>query len=1329
MERYHILKLGLAITFYAAYCIRPMLVYCLEGDNDLDNISNNANSQLDFFQYFQGVDGRPGLDFPVYAYIPRTAFSCKGIDSGYYADLETDCQVFHICDEGRKISFLCPNGTIFQQAELICEWWNKVNCSNSPNLYEESAERLQNDLARRKAARRVSSGNHGAIMRMEERSSVRASQNGKDYPINRQKTNGIPQNNDIEQQIEESNNRHLANAQKNQKQTQQQPSYSTHRYNDDNSTRTQKSRSKQTKKDIDNETGNHFNTNYDRSVTRHSKKVEHNGEKEVSNFPIKNNQQKSNTFKEYHVLFGATSDDFPPATENSKTNLKASNNYQIGFNNNAKSQSIETSTLKNNNGDTSKVAVGTTTTVASRKTTKPAYGTTIKERYKSFDARPQQKLLAVNNPRGNVKFGANSNKIPITTYSPPTKFSHEEKYDLPPFPKHKSEQSERDNIPGQIKVNVIQSSNLEESQVPQESSSFVKNSLNSISDDFSKSSPYPNHRSTYSDIKKIPFHLEAPKIPSISSITPHLVTTQPINNGKPFVGSRIGTTVYPNQPTTQSKYTYLPTSTASSKPTIIFGVIRHSSTTESPPIEPPFVDSKKTKEIFNIGNTDKTLPPISSSTQVTNKTPSEIFNVGQTDANLNANVISNIPDTTVLPLNINIPDEGSLNVGQNNDNKQPVNEPPFVKKTIPLLYSQQNSTEKPPVTVYGTYSSSNYRYSVFPKNTPYSPTVPTVTKVSSNKNSVSSTTAKSPKVLGPEIPIRFEKGQDKVKILLSKNIGSSRRPINNIHSRQKVGAVFHVQDVDPLSSTSTEPSYPKSKTERPRPFAKSQPSNEAYTTNNEESHSTIFPSYHISSARPFRISETTTPTSFETTQTTPISNVFDNVDNMIGVLQEIANYNGNEPGLVIPPSVSPQTLHSLAQYFANELQHNTGKEVLEPESKDKLTTLLTSMTVHGYNRLFKSGSETSTGNGTTTGDEVTTISSERDENKDSATTEEIDLLSTTSLPELRELARNFSLALSSYLNDPDNFRKTLESLRPTEPPPLDGNDNVESGTTEDELLNFSDADLKPSTPSAPTATWGYILAPETNKGTQDDVKNSLNPDLNTADSQSFVPRFNNLNVDDNHWTSSPQATKLWQKALVVNPVVVNDEFETTPPNLHLSQELSEDAVSTDVSLETTAPHTEITYDLRELPPISLNSTQVHGILIDFMNHTKYNQSNRLNRILRKLNTSEEEFLNRMKEIESNPLTKRLILLLISECGANVTQELGAAASTHQQNVISDIENGNKKRNSSKVEEQISENHTLRELIHPRLNDEEEDTRALQLLNSLYSIASKFGKKR
>ncbi|KAL0275909.1 UNVERIFIED_CONTAM: hypothetical protein PYX00_003627 [Menopon gallinae] len=90
--------------------------------------------------------GRPGIDFPVLRNIPATDFNCRDVKRpGYYADLATDCQVFHICDGGRKISFLCPNGTIFRQSHLICDWWFRVDCGKSVELYEESAEQLAAD--------------------------------------------------------------------------------------------------------------------------------------------------------------------------------------------------------------------------------------------------------------------------------------------------------------------------------------------------------------------------------------------------------------------------------------------------------------------------------------------------------------------------------------------------------------------------------------------------------------------------------------------------------------------------------------------------------------------------------------------------------------------------------------------------------------------------------------------------------------------------------------------------------------------------------------------------------------------------------------------------------------------------------------------------------------------------------------------------------------------------------------------------------------------------------------------------------------------------------
>ncbi|XP_076177357.1 chitin-binding domain protein thawb, partial [Ptiloglossa arizonensis] len=101
-----------------------------------------------------GVTGQPGVDFPALTTIPATSFSCRGLKGGYYADLETNCQVFHICDNGRKISFLCPNGTIFQQSQLICDWWFKVDCSKSTELYEQSSEQLIEEERRRAESRK-----------------------------------------------------------------------------------------------------------------------------------------------------------------------------------------------------------------------------------------------------------------------------------------------------------------------------------------------------------------------------------------------------------------------------------------------------------------------------------------------------------------------------------------------------------------------------------------------------------------------------------------------------------------------------------------------------------------------------------------------------------------------------------------------------------------------------------------------------------------------------------------------------------------------------------------------------------------------------------------------------------------------------------------------------------------------------------------------------------------------------------------------------------------------------------------------------------------------
>lgn len=45
-------------------------------------------------------------------------------------------QVWHYCDlNGGQASFLCPNGTIFSQVALTCDWWFNVKCAATAQQY------------------------------------------------------------------------------------------------------------------------------------------------------------------------------------------------------------------------------------------------------------------------------------------------------------------------------------------------------------------------------------------------------------------------------------------------------------------------------------------------------------------------------------------------------------------------------------------------------------------------------------------------------------------------------------------------------------------------------------------------------------------------------------------------------------------------------------------------------------------------------------------------------------------------------------------------------------------------------------------------------------------------------------------------------------------------------------------------------------------------------------------------------------------------------------------------------------------------------------------
>merc|ERR1711937_743368 len=117
----------------------PLDAYAQPSYGDLDTAASDAADPLAMLQ--SSIPGVPGEDYPIYAEVPESGFSCDGqVDGGYYADPEAQCQVFHICTADgagglAQYSFLCPNGTVFNQNYFICDWWFNFDCAEAEGLY------------------------------------------------------------------------------------------------------------------------------------------------------------------------------------------------------------------------------------------------------------------------------------------------------------------------------------------------------------------------------------------------------------------------------------------------------------------------------------------------------------------------------------------------------------------------------------------------------------------------------------------------------------------------------------------------------------------------------------------------------------------------------------------------------------------------------------------------------------------------------------------------------------------------------------------------------------------------------------------------------------------------------------------------------------------------------------------------------------------------------------------------------------------------------------------------------------------------------------------
>ncbi|XP_032510669.2 uncharacterized protein LOC116765329 isoform X1 [Danaus plexippus] len=52
--------------------------------------------------------------------LQQSKFNCVSKNTGYYADEDLNCEVFHYCQDNVKHSWICPDGFTFHQVHLIC---------------------------------------------------------------------------------------------------------------------------------------------------------------------------------------------------------------------------------------------------------------------------------------------------------------------------------------------------------------------------------------------------------------------------------------------------------------------------------------------------------------------------------------------------------------------------------------------------------------------------------------------------------------------------------------------------------------------------------------------------------------------------------------------------------------------------------------------------------------------------------------------------------------------------------------------------------------------------------------------------------------------------------------------------------------------------------------------------------------------------------------------------------------------------------------------------------------------------------------------------------
>lgn len=89
----------------------------------------------------------------------NSTFTCVNREPGYYADIDTECKVYHFCALGdyngqemyQRVSYLCTADNVFDQQILDCVESSKMKapCNESNKYYEESNVEVRKEVLKR----------------------------------------------------------------------------------------------------------------------------------------------------------------------------------------------------------------------------------------------------------------------------------------------------------------------------------------------------------------------------------------------------------------------------------------------------------------------------------------------------------------------------------------------------------------------------------------------------------------------------------------------------------------------------------------------------------------------------------------------------------------------------------------------------------------------------------------------------------------------------------------------------------------------------------------------------------------------------------------------------------------------------------------------------------------------------------------------------------------------------------------------------------------------------------------------------------------------------